>query len=61
MVTNQRVAAWIDDEQVLEVEQGTREFSLRAGEIDKSAPFGIASYKTVAGLRKIEYRVVAEE
>ena len=61
LVDNARIAAWIDDEQVLEVEQGAREIGLRFGEIEKSKPFGIAAYKTVAGLRKIEYRVVADE
>jgi len=33
-----------------------RKIDLRPGEIDLSIPFGIASYSTVAGLRKLEYR-----
>jgi hypothetical protein len=57
-VTSERIAAWIDDEQILEFEMGSRAVGLRYGEIELSKPFGIASYGTVAGLRKIEYRVL---
>jgi hypothetical protein len=57
-VTNERIAAWIDDEMILEFPMGTRAVGLRYGEIELSTPFGIASYETAAGLRKIEYRVL---
>lgn len=57
-VTDERIAAWIDDELVLEFAMGSREISLRPGEIELSKPFGIASYRTLAGLRKIEYRLL---
>ena len=60
-VTAERIAAWIDDEMVLEFEMGSRAVGLRYGEIELSKPFGIASYGTVAGLRKIEYRVLPSE
>ena len=33
--------------------------ALREGDIDRSIPFGIAAYSTVAGVRKIEWRPVA--
>jgi hypothetical protein len=32
---------------------------LREGDIDRLIPFGIATYSTVAGVRKIEWRPVA--
>ena len=57
-VTSERIAAWIDDELVLEFGLGTREIGLRPGEIELSKPFGIAAYRTKAGIRKIEYRVL---
>ena len=60
-VTAERIAAWIDDEMVLEFEMGSRAVGLRYGEIELSKPFGIASYGTVAGLRKMEYRVLPSE
>jgi hypothetical protein len=43
---------------ILDFEMGSRAVGLRFGEIELSKPFGIASYGTVAGLRKIEYRVL---
>jgi hypothetical protein len=60
-VTAQRIAAWIDDEPIFEFAVGSREVGLRYGDIELSKPFGIAAFRTVAGLRKIEYRVLAEE
>jgi hypothetical protein len=55
-VTDGWIQAWIDDEKIIEVATTGRKIDLRPGEIDLSAPFGIASYSTVAGLRKLEYR-----
>jgi lysophospholipase L1-like esterase len=57
-VTSEGIAAWIDDERVVDFALGSRELGLRAGEIELSKPFGIAAYRTMAGLRKIEYRVL---
>jgi 3-keto-disaccharide hydrolase len=59
-VTSERIAAWIDDELVLEFGLGTREIGLRPGEIELSKPFGIAAFRTKAGVRKIEYRVLGD-
>jgi hypothetical protein len=57
-VTDKYIAAWIDEEQVIYVEYAHRTITLRFGEIELSKPFGIASYGTTAGLRKIEYRLL---
>jgi hypothetical protein len=57
-VTDDRIQAWIDDEQVIDVSIGNREVGLRPGEIELSKPFGIASYSTTAKLRKLEYRLI---
>jgi len=57
-VTDDRIQAWIDDEQIINVALEGKEVSLRPGQIDLSAPFGIASYSTIGALRKIEYRVL---
>ncbi len=58
-VTDRHIAAWIDGEQIIYVELAGRTIELRPGEIELSKPFGIASYSTTAGLRKIEYRLLA--
>ena len=61
LVTTDRMQAWIGDEKVIDVYVANRDIGLRSGEIELSAPFGIASYSTVAKLRKIEYRVLSRE
>jgi hypothetical protein len=51
-----RISAWIDNDLVIDVDVTGRWISLREGDIDKSVPFGIAAYSTVAAIRKIEWR-----
>jgi hypothetical protein len=60
-VTDSAIEAWIDEERVIRVDLAGREVGLRFGDIELSKPFGIASYETVAGLRKIEYRELKPE
>ena len=58
LVTDEGIDAWVDDELVISLATEGRTIGLRFGEIDLSAPFGIASYSTTSALRKIEYRLV---
>ena len=58
-VTPTTISAWIDDELEIDVGIDKKWIALREGEIDRSIPFGIATYSTVAGVRKIEWRPVA--
>jgi hypothetical protein len=58
-VTATTIAAWIDDELVIEADIRKKWIALREGDIDKSVPFGIATYATVGAVRKIEWRPVA--
>lgn len=55
-VTEERIAAWIDEKQVVNVAVGGRAIGMRYGEIEKSAPFGFASYATAGAVRKVEIR-----
>lgn len=57
-VTADRIQAWIDDGLVIDVDITQRAIGLRFGEIELSKPLGIASYSTVARLRKLEYRLI---
>jgi hypothetical protein len=57
-VTDDRLAAWIDDQQVADVAITGRTIGLRHGEIKLSAPFGIASYASKGAVRKVEYRIL---
>jgi hypothetical protein len=58
-VTSARITAWIDDDLAFDLPIANRSIGLREGEIEYSVPFGIASYATVARIRKIEWRPVA--
>jgi hypothetical protein len=55
-VTPSTISAWIDDELVIDVNIEKKWIALREGDIDRSIPFGIAAYSTVAAVRKIEWR-----
>jgi hypothetical protein len=57
-VTDEWIMAWIDDELCIEVALEGQEIGLRWGEIELSAPFGVATYATTGALRKLEYRLL---
>jgi len=54
-VTEKRVEAWVNDEQVVDVERKGRRFSLYPG-LDPIAPFGVFSWQTESKLRKFRIR-----
>jgi hypothetical protein len=55
-VTPNAISAWIDEELVIDVDISKKWVALREGDIDRSIPFGIATYATVGAVRKIEWR-----
>ena len=55
-VAGDKIEAWIDDEQLVEVEIKGRKISLRGGDIQKSLPLGVATYMTSAAVRDIRLR-----
>ena len=55
-VAENRITGWIDGELIIDADITGRRVDLRPGEIELSAPLGFASYSTLAGVRKIEYR-----
>ena len=57
-VTTTKIEAWIDDEKLVDLPTAGRRISLRAGEIELSKPFGLASWQTTAALREIKMRLV---
>jgi hypothetical protein len=58
VVTDDRIRAWIDDDQVVEVSLENHEIGLRPGEIELSKPLGLATYATTGKIRKLEYRLL---
>jgi sugar phosphate isomerase/epimerase len=53
-VTPEKIEGWIDDDQVLNVETQGKKISMRAGEIELSQPFGLATFRTEAAVREIK-------
>ena len=54
-VTDDKIAAWIDDDQVVDMPLADRELSVRS-EVELSRPLGISSWRTTAALRNIQLR-----
>ncbi len=57
-VTDEKIEAWIDAEQVVDFEIGARKLTLRPGDIQKSLPLGIATFMTRAAVREIKLRTL---
>ncbi len=58
-VSVERISAWIDDERIIDEDIRGKKISLRTGEIEQSAPFGLAAWNTRAELRGIRWRSLA--
>lgn len=56
-VTPKRIQAWIDREKVVDVDTTGKKISIRP-EVSLNKPLGIASFRTVAAIRKIEVQKV---
>ncbi len=57
-VTAAKIEAWIDDEQLVDVETKDKKIAMRSGEIELSKPCGIATFRTQAAFREIRLRVL---
>jgi hypothetical protein len=55
-MTPQKIEAWLDDAQMVNVETDGKKIDMRAGEIELSKPFGIATFRTQSALRDIKIR-----
>ncbi len=54
-VTDQAIKAWINDQQIADVEHPKREMSVRI-EVEPSIPFGIATFQTQGAIRNLRLR-----
>ena len=59
-VTPERISCWLDDEQVVDQKLANRILSIR-NEVFPSKPLGIATYSTVARVKNIRVRTVAQD
>jgi hypothetical protein len=55
-VTETKIEAWIDDQQVVDLTTTGKTLSMRPGDIQQSLPLGIATYMTRAAVRDIRLR-----
>jgi hypothetical protein len=55
-VTDDKLQAWIDDEEKVDLELEGRKLSLLPGDIELSLPIGLAAYQTRARYRHIVWR-----
>ena len=58
-VTEKKIRAWIDADQVVDAELAGKKISIRP-ECDLCRPFGIATWRTASAIRKVELRTLAE-
>ncbi|MDF1826245.1 MAG: DUF1080 domain-containing protein [Verrucomicrobiales bacterium] len=59
-VTDERLEAWLDDDQMVDLALKDKKISLLPGDIELSAPLGIASYQTRSQFRNIVWRNLPE-
>lgn len=55
-VTKDKLEAWIDNEQVVNLETEGKNLDMRIGEIESSKPFGIATWRTTGAIKEIRWR-----
>ncbi len=55
-VTDDKLEAWIDEDQKVDLDLADRKISLLPGDIELSVPIGIASFMTRAQYRNVEFR-----
>ncbi len=59
-VTDERIEAWIDQNQIINLPTQGRQFRVRFGEIEQSIPLGFASWQTASAFREIRTRRVVQ-
>ena len=53
-MTTGKIQAWLDEKKIVDLKTKERRIGMRFGEIEFSAPLGIATYQTRAAIRNIE-------
>ena len=55
-VTKTKIEAWIDKDQLVDLEMEGKTLDMRIGEIESSKPFGIATWRTAGALKDLRWR-----
>ena len=56
LCTESHIKAWIDDKLFVDVETEGKSIDMRIGEIELSAPFGVATWMTSSAIRNVKMR-----
>jgi len=57
-MTPDKIEAWVDDDQMVDVKTEGKKIDMRPGEIELSKPFGVATFRTRAAVRDIKLRLL---
>lgn len=57
-VTDNKIQAWLDEEQIVDLDTEDKTISMRPGEIEMNAPLGIATWQTTGAFREIKLRKI---
>ena len=55
-VTKAKIEAWVDKDQLVDLETEGKTLDMRIGEIESSKPFGIATWRTSGAIKEIRWR-----
>lgn len=55
-VTPDKIEAWLDEDKIINVETEGKKIDMRPGEIELSAPFGLATFRTRGAFKDIKLR-----
>jgi 3-keto-disaccharide hydrolase len=55
-VTAEKIEAWLDEDKIINVETDGKKIDMRPGEIELSAPFGLATFRTRGAFKEIKLR-----
>lgn len=53
---DEKILVWIDDKKVIDVDTAGKKLSLREGEIEECAPFGLSTWQTSGEVRGLRWR-----
>jgi Domain of Unknown Function (DUF1080) len=57
-VTEDKIQAWLDEKNIVDLLTEGKQISLRYGDIERSKPLGIATWQTTGAIREMKFRQV---
>ena len=57
-VTDSKIQAWINNDRMVDADIAGKRISMRPGEIEDAAPFGISTFQTTGAIREVKIRSI---